>query len=96
MRNRVLADARKLCFSSRNSMISELTALLRRRITIIADHAWRDRDAEGHLEALSAVSEEISAWALAHRTGLDGRLRHYLANASYQKALAHLEVLSEE
>lgn len=76
--------------------MSALTALLHRRITIIADHPWRDRDAGGHLEALRAVSEEISAWALAHRTELDARLRHYLANASYQKALAHLEALSEE
>ena len=76
--------------------MSELTALLRRRIAIIADHPWRDRDASGHLEALRTVSEEISGWALAHRTELDARLRHYLANASYQKALAHLEAISEE
>lgn len=69
----------------------ELTALLRRRVTIIADHAWRDRDSAAHLEALKAVSEEISAWTTAHRSQVDAQLRHYLANASYQKALAHLE-----
>ncbi len=74
-------------------MISELTTLLHRRIAIIADHPWRDRDADSHLAALKDVSEEISAWALAHRIELDARLRHYLANASYQKALAHLEGL---
>ncbi|GAA5119017.1 hypothetical protein JIN84_22320 [Luteolibacter yonseiensis] len=77
-------------------MISELTALLRRRVAIIADHAWRDRDAAGHLDAWKHVSEEISAWTLAHRTEVDARMRHYLANASYQKALAHLEGLSAE
>ena len=76
--------------------MSELTALLCRRIAIIADHPWRDRDTNGHLEALRTVSEEISGWALAHRAELDARLRHYLANASYQKALAHLEAISEE
>jgi hypothetical protein len=77
-------------------MTSELTALLRRRIAIIADHAWRDRDGAAHLEALKEVSEEISAWTAAHRTSVDSQLRHYLANASYQKALAHLESAGAE
>jgi hypothetical protein len=72
-------------------MTTELTELLRRRVAIIADHAWRDRDAAAHLAALQEVSEQITAWTLAHRTEVDARLRHYLANASYQKALAHLE-----
>jgi hypothetical protein len=76
-------------------MTSELTELLRRRVAIIADHAWRDRDATAHLQALQEVSEKISAWTLAHRTEVDAQLRHYLANASYQKALAHLEVREE-
>lgn len=76
-------------------MTSQLTDLLRRRVAIIADHGWRDRDAAGHLAALKEVSEEISAWTLAHRTEVDAQLRHYLANASYQKALAHLEALEE-
>lgn len=70
---------------------AELTELLRRRVSIIADHAWRDRDGPGHLEALKAVSEAITAWTLAHRISLDPQLRHYLANSSFQKALAHVE-----
>lgn len=76
-------------------MTSELTDLLRRRVTIISDHAWRDRDAAGHLDALKEVSEKISAWTMAHRTEVDPQMRHYLANASYQKALAHLEALED-
>ena len=72
-------------------MTAELTTLLRRRVSIIADHAWRDRDAAEHLNALKDVSEKITAWTLAHRTSVDAQMRHYLANASYQKALAHLE-----
>lgn len=72
-------------------MTSELADLLRERVAVIADHAWRDRDAAGHLEALQAVSEKISAWTFAHRAEVDPQLRHYLGNASYQKALAHLE-----
>lgn len=74
-------------------MTTHLIELLRRRIAIIADHSWRDRDASEHLEALKNVSEEIAAWAQAHRTEVDAQMRHYLANASYQKALAHLEAL---
>ncbi len=76
-------------------MTSKLTELLRQRVAIIADHGWRDRDAAGHLAALQQVSEMITAWTLAHRTEVDAQLRHYLANASYQKALAHLEVHEE-
>ncbi len=72
-------------------MNSELTHLLHRRVAIIADHAWRDSDAAGHLDALKEVSEKISAWTAAHRTEVDGRLRHYLENASFAKALEHLE-----
>ena len=74
-------------------MISELTALLRRRVAIIEDHDWRDRDPAAHLQALKEVSESITTWAAAHRTQVDARMRHFLANASYQKALDHLEAL---
>lgn len=77
-------------------MNEELIELLRRRVAIIADHDWRDRDAAEHLEALKAVSEELSAWTAAHRTEVDAQMRHYLANASFQKALAHLEGLAAE
>ncbi len=69
----------------------QLIQLLRRREAIIADHAWRDRDSSGHMDALRQVSEEISAWPAAQNGPLDPRLRHFLANASFAKALAHLE-----
>ena len=74
-------------------MLSELTDLLRRRVAIIADHSWRDRDPAGHLAELKDVSERISAWTAAHRSEVDGQLRHYLANSSFQKALTHVEAL---
>lgn len=76
-------------------MISELTDLLRQRVAIIADHTWRDRDPAGHLDALKEVSEKISGWTRTHRTEVDAQLRHYLANASYQKALAHIQAAGE-
>ena len=67
-----------------------LAELLRKRLRIIVDHAWRDRDPAAHLEALKEVSLAITDWTQTHRTGLDARLRHYLANSSYDKALAHI------
>lgn len=72
--------------------LDELATLLRRRLEVIADHAWRDRDPEGHLNALKEVSENISAWTRANRAEIDDpQLRHFLANASYDKALAWVE-----
>lgn len=68
-------------------MKHELGTLLQRRIDVIADLAWRDRDPAAHLQALADVSGEITAWTKEHRTELDPRLRHFLANASYAKAL---------
>lgn len=71
-------------------MISDLAELLRRREAVIADHTWRDRDPAAHLEELKRVSEAISAWATENQSSVDARLRHYLANASFAKALAHI------
>lgn len=71
----------------RDPMKHELAALLQRRLDVIADHAWRDRDPAAHLQALAEVSTAISDWRKEHRTELDPRLRHFLANASYAKAL---------
>lgn len=71
-------------------MTDALIQLLHRRESIITDHVWRDSDSVGHFDALRQVSEEISAWAVAHDGQIDGRLRHYLANASFAKALVHL------
>lgn len=74
-------------------MNNEIIKLLQMRVSIIANHAWRDRDGDAHLQALSEISAKISEWTQQHRTQVDAQLRHFLANASYQKALAHLEGL---
>lgn len=75
-------------------MHTELIQLLRRREAIIADHAWRDRDAAGHLEALKAISGAIQAWEQEHDSRMDAKLRHFLGNASFGKALEHAEALA--
>lgn len=77
-------------------MKDELIQLLRQRESVIADHAWRDRDPQNHLQALRDVSEGISEWSEKHRENLDARLRHFLANASFSKALAYLEGMPED
>ena len=69
----------------------ELARLLENRIAVIADHDFRDRDPEAHLEALKKASEAIDNWHQAHRSEIDGNLDHFLTGASYQKALHYLE-----
>ena len=71
-------------------LLAELEASLRERRRVIADHDWRDRDPEAHLAALRGVSEKIAA--VTERLGpvASPRLRHFLDNCSYDKALAFL------
>ena len=69
----------------------DLVKLLEERVEVIADHEFRDRDPEAHLEALKRVSEAIVSWHEAHRGEIDGNLDHFLTGASYQKALLYLE-----
>jgi hypothetical protein len=69
---------------------SNLRSLLQRRLDLIADHAFRDRDAAAHLEALKNVSEEIMAEHQRLRSELPARLNHFLTQASFSKALDYL------
>ena len=71
-------------------MHPELQTLLQQRIDIIADHSFRDSDPAAHLEALKDVSEKLGLYEETHRAEFDAKLRHYLTNFSYQKALDHL------
>ena len=68
-----------------------LADLLRQRITLIADHEFRDRDADAHLDALKTVSEQISAAHDELRGTLAPRLEHFMTGCSYQKALEFIE-----
>ncbi|MEY3394327.1 MAG: hypothetical protein RL346_563 [Verrucomicrobiota bacterium] len=71
-------------------MHAELQTLLSQRLDIIADHTFRDRDPAGHLAALKKVSEQIETYTRENSRQFDAKLRHYLSNCSYQKALDHL------
>ena len=69
-----------------------LTAALRERLTVIADHAHRDRDQPGHLQRLIDVSARIEDLAAALPSDeLDPQFSHYLERRSYDKALAWIE-----
>lgn len=70
---------------------SDLAALLASRTAIIADHEFRNRDSDAHLEALKQVSEQITQWHQDHQGTLPGRLEHFLTGCSYDKALQFLE-----
>ncbi|MGE9270850.1 MAG: hypothetical protein ACQKBU_08605 [Verrucomicrobiales bacterium] len=69
----------------------DLAALLQRRLDVIADHDFRDRDPEAHLTNLREASQAITLWHSKHRGSLDARLEHFLRGCSYQKALIYLE-----
>ncbi|WP_395750902.1 hypothetical protein [Prosthecobacter sp.] len=73
------------------SAFLQLRNLLQRRLDLIADHAFRDRDAAAHLEALKQVSEEIAAEHARLRAQLPPRLNHVLTQASFSKALEYLD-----
>lgn len=73
--------------------MDELAQLLRKRLEVISDHAFRDRDPDAHLNALKEVSESIVALHATLRDDgqLTPRLEHFLANCSFDKALALIE-----
>lgn len=70
---------------------ADLSTLLHRRLEIIADHAWRARDPEGQLMALREISTAIERWNKTHEAELPSRLRHFLDQCSYEKALRFAE-----
>lgn len=71
---------------------TKLHELLRRRLEIIADHEWRDRDGAAHLDGLRQVSEALAAEHARLRPLLPARLNHFLAQSSLSKALEYLEM----
>ena len=74
-----------------NSELKILAELLRKRLEIIADHEFRDKDPESHLESLKEISMAIESEHEGMRNSIDARLKHYLTNMSYEKALSHIE-----
>ena len=74
-----------------NPEFTALHALLQRRLEVIADHEFRDRDTSGHLNSLREVSEALAAEHARLRPVLPARLNHFLTQSSLTKALEYLE-----
>ena len=72
-------------------VLAELESTLHERRRVIADHEWRDRDAASHLAALKDVSERISVLSARLGAAAPPRLRHFLDNCSFDKALTLIE-----
>ncbi len=73
------------------SELQTLDSLLRQRLAIIADSGLHTAEPEAHLAALRGISEAIEAEHQRLKPQLPPRLRHYLQQASYQKALAWIQ-----
>ncbi len=68
-----------------------LAEALETRLALIADRAWVQRDAAGHLAALQQISLTLDSLAAALPRPLPGDLAHYLERRSYDKALAWIQ-----
>ncbi|MEI6713908.1 MAG: hypothetical protein WCO60_09160 [Verrucomicrobiota bacterium] len=74
-----------------SDVTQQLVAALRTRLATISDREWYHRDAEGHLQALQSVSQDIIGLAAQLPQPVDPQLAHYFQRCSYDKALAFLE-----
>jgi hypothetical protein len=74
-----------------SALQKSLHAAVKARLDIVADHAFRDRDAAAHLEALKSAAAQLDALVANLPPDTDPTLRHYLERQSYTKALAWLE-----
>lgn len=64
-----------------------LKELLEQRLTVIGNHQLRDTNPDEQLKQLKKVSESISELHQKISADIPPRLRHFLENCSYDKAL---------
>ncbi len=67
--------------------LTELIALLERRLAVIGDAEMRENNPDEQLRQLQEVSEAIQAFHESKRDRIHVRLRHFLESASLNKAL---------
>jgi hypothetical protein len=68
------------------AMHSVLLEAVEKRLEVVGDHAWRDRDPAGHLEGLKAAAGRLDMLVRNLPADADPMLRHYLERQSYTKA----------
>lgn len=71
--------------------MDSLKQAVQKRLEVVSDHAFRDRDPAAHLEALKQAHRLLEAQVAALPQDCDPRLRHFLERQSYEKALAFLQ-----
>ncbi len=76
-----------------NADLLELREALQRRLNVVADREFYDRDPAGHLEQLKSASTRVDELAEKIAPHADPMLRHYLERQSYVKALDFLNGL---
>jgi hypothetical protein len=76
-----------------HSPYAALAAALRERRDVIADHAFYQRDPEGHLAELKRTSELITTLQSSLPPPVHPQLVHFFERCSYDKALAFIEEL---
>lgn len=74
-----------------DSMHKALHTAVKTRLDIVSDHAFRDRDAAAHLDALKSAASQLDALVAKLPPDTDPTLRHYLERQSYMKAMDWLE-----
>jgi hypothetical protein len=75
--------------------LHELHLLLGERLKVIGDERLRLHHPEAQLVELKRISEAITDFLNRYSARLDGRLRHFLQQASFQKALDMLEASAQ-
>jgi hypothetical protein len=70
-----------------NDTLEELRDALQRRLAVVSDRAFYERDPAAHLARLQEASADVDRLAAALPRDADPTLRHYLERQSYVKAL---------
>ena len=73
------------------SEYQQLQQLLERRIAVISNHSLRDSNPDEQLKQLQEVSEAINQLHQNIASDAPPRLKHFLENCSYDKALDWLK-----
>lgn len=75
---------------------AELLTLLKRRLEIVADRDWYQRDPAGHLAGLQKAAAALEERIARLPSDVDPMLRHYLDRQSYLKACEWLQNALEQ
>jgi len=77
-----------------SDLLQQIRDAVERRLAIVADHSFRDRDPDAHLAELKTASAEVEALRGRLPQDTDPDLRHFLEKQSYVKALAWFDMRS--